>query len=643
MSKQLWISKQIRTCRKWSLSRKLRRWTSNCGKLWANTWLWEMSSISLSGVCIILIVAILLLYDQRPVPEFTYGITLNAVLSTLTTFSKSFLLVAISGAISQLKWRWFQSTEGRGINDIQLFDDASRGPWGSLVFLAMPSKWSLTSMGALLSIIALALEPFTQHLTTYPARDVVVSTPGVRPPTLYRAKSYLVGKEAIYEIGDVINRLTAPIWDTSDEAERFAAIQCSTGNCTWEDFESLAFCTSCQNRTNALEQSDTTLSWDGSTFQQVQDAIDERFYYDLSLHLPADLPCPDSHHPNITVTADFSKSQRGDYIYASCIKYERHLFGACSDGYTDFLPLRHLINEGGFHSNSSDFLKWQSRKIPLMSIYHVELKTEGHKGSGRILERQATSYDFIPCVKKYSFSISNGVPTVNTVGERYGSWYFHTTDLNENLRVWEVKPQWVDVEGRNGIILKENSTDPCTNLSSRDFSFDLSQDNAYCADDERNRISKNRGIQFSGKSLITYGQTYGDQQTVLLAQIVKNGGLTWAAPRMAAAASKYLRDKGAIPVEGHAYRSIIIVEIRWPWLALPVTTWLCGVMFLGLTILPLIYHGFKDQDVATFKTSSSLEGVSEMEKYSENLYTRIRRDSNDRQLRLMRTPPATQP
>ncbi|KAI1280170.1 hypothetical protein F5Y07DRAFT_356129 [Xylaria sp. FL0933] len=77
----------------------------------------------------------------------------------------------------------------------------------------MPSKWSLTSMGTLVSIIALALEPFTQQLTTYPARNMVVSTPGVKPPTLYRAKSYSHGKKSI-ESRDVANHFTAASWDT---------------------------------------------------------------------------------------------------------------------------------------------------------------------------------------------------------------------------------------------------------------------------------------------------------------------------------------------------------------------------------------------------------------------------------------------
>lgn len=52
-------------------------------------------------------------------------------------------------------------------------------------------------------------------------------------------------------------------------------------------------------------------------------------------------------------------------------------------------------------------------------------------------------------------------------------------------------------------------------------------------------------------------------------RIVDGGGLTLAIPQFADAASRLLRDKDAIPVEEKAYQSIVMVGLRWPWLALP--------------------------------------------------------------------------
>jgi cellulose synthase/poly-beta-1,6-N-acetylglucosamine synthase-like glycosyltransferase len=136
--------------------------------IWSNTWLWEILSIIFSSLCFVLTLVLLKVFDQKPLPQFAYGITLNAIISILTAFSKSALLVAVAGAISQLKWRWYQNTKGRSVLDTQLFDDASRGPWGSLILLVTPHSWSLVSMGALVTILALAFDPFAQQLITYP-------------------------------------------------------------------------------------------------------------------------------------------------------------------------------------------------------------------------------------------------------------------------------------------------------------------------------------------------------------------------------------------------------------------------------------------------------------------------------------------
>jgi len=41
------------------------------------------------------------------------------------------MMVAVAAGISQQKWNWF-SRRARVVKDLQVFDDASRGPWGSI-------------------------------------------------------------------------------------------------------------------------------------------------------------------------------------------------------------------------------------------------------------------------------------------------------------------------------------------------------------------------------------------------------------------------------------------------------------------------------------------------------------------------------
>ena len=54
------------------------------------------------------------------------------VLCLTSTVAKSALLVSMSGAISQLKWIYYQRFPVT-LFKIQTSDEASRGPWGALM------------------------------------------------------------------------------------------------------------------------------------------------------------------------------------------------------------------------------------------------------------------------------------------------------------------------------------------------------------------------------------------------------------------------------------------------------------------------------------------------------------------------------
>lgn len=73
-------------------------------------------------------VILLLRYDGHTIFDWR-GVTLNAVVSVLSTASKGFLLLSIGETISQWKWIMFSSMRHRLI-DFELVDRASRGPLG---------------------------------------------------------------------------------------------------------------------------------------------------------------------------------------------------------------------------------------------------------------------------------------------------------------------------------------------------------------------------------------------------------------------------------------------------------------------------------------------------------------------------------
>jgi hypothetical protein len=90
-------------------------------------------------------------YDQQPLPDWPHGITLNTAVAFISTLCRMAFLVPVVESLAQLKWNWFRSP--RPLHDFKVFDEATRGPLGSLKLVvrtraryALPSKLTLRSV-----------------------------------------------------------------------------------------------------------------------------------------------------------------------------------------------------------------------------------------------------------------------------------------------------------------------------------------------------------------------------------------------------------------------------------------------------------------------------------------------------------------
>jgi hypothetical protein len=146
-------------------------------------WTWEILSILFSMLCMAAIVGVLLVYHSRPAPSLPSGLTLNALISLLATFSKAAMLVSVASCISQLKWQWFRHP--RKLVDFHILDEASRGPWGSFGLLWATRRPSVVGLGALITIFATGVNPFIQQIITYPARSVETGTSSIGRAQMY--------------------------------------------------------------------------------------------------------------------------------------------------------------------------------------------------------------------------------------------------------------------------------------------------------------------------------------------------------------------------------------------------------------------------------------------------------------------------
>lgn len=134
-------------------------------------WRLEMFSSSMNLILFGLIIAIFCTMNNRPLDDWPLKISLNAVISILTTACSAAMMHSVSASISQLKWLHFK-TRPRRLFNLEAFDEASRGPYGSVKFL-LSVKWNLATIGALITLLRLGFAPFTQQVIDLHPREVV--------------------------------------------------------------------------------------------------------------------------------------------------------------------------------------------------------------------------------------------------------------------------------------------------------------------------------------------------------------------------------------------------------------------------------------------------------------------------------------
>ncbi|KAK8123262.1 hypothetical protein PG984_011932 [Apiospora sp. TS-2023a] len=193
----------------------------------------------------------LLANNGKPLPDWPFHISVNAVVSILSTVLKACAAFILAEGISDSKWKWFQSS--RSLHDLVVFDDASRGPWGCLQLLVAPrGMHPVASLGAALIILTLALDPFTQQLIRYYDCRLVNTKMNATLPrsTTYRVSTFVPEMPLLSFIDQCLY----------NPADIKTPVVCPSGNCTFDHpFSTLGFCATCQNMTSQLQFSNNTI------------------------------------------------------------------------------------------------------------------------------------------------------------------------------------------------------------------------------------------------------------------------------------------------------------------------------------------------------------------------------------------------
>ncbi|KAF2167532.1 hypothetical protein M409DRAFT_22339 [Zasmidium cellare ATCC 36951] len=229
-----------------------QQWRDAAEKNPFKLWWMEMLSIMVSLACLGANIAFLVALDNQEYKSWKIAkanITPNTVISIIATFTKASLLLPVAEVLSQLKWLYFQARIQR-LSDLQVFDDASRGPLGSLKLLWKVNRHSaVASMGAILTVLALALEPFTQQVIRYPTKQAPTTnvTALIGATQAFDPSAFAGSANGIVLKANEVQQLTAAIDSAIIRKAPDAMFTCPSGSCTWPGFSSLGLCNEYQN------------------------------------------------------------------------------------------------------------------------------------------------------------------------------------------------------------------------------------------------------------------------------------------------------------------------------------------------------------------------------------------------------------
>ncbi|KAL7627276.1 hypothetical protein AAE478_001465 [Parahypoxylon ruwenzoriense] len=198
-------------------------------------------------------VGILLRYDGKPAATWPSTVlTLNGLIAILATVCRAGFMLPVAASLSQARWIRFSGPGQRGyhrLDDFQLFDEASRGSWGSAQLLWRFKFAHIGCLGAALTILSLAFSAFSQQLLTIQI-NIVPSASQVGAVASSRWVDQVIGNSnswiplpatrlAIYD-GSMAPNIDLP------------QVTCSTGNCTWPTIPTVGVCGSCVDLTDEI-------------------------------------------------------------------------------------------------------------------------------------------------------------------------------------------------------------------------------------------------------------------------------------------------------------------------------------------------------------------------------------------------------
>ncbi|KAL4901469.1 hypothetical protein BDW74DRAFT_170176 [Aspergillus multicolor] len=560
----------------------LESWTS----LVLNTWLWEVLAMLFSFACLAAIVCILMIYSNNPRPNYSYGFTLNALISILATA-------------------------------------ASRGPLGSLLLVIQHKGQSLVSLGALITILTLMFDPFVQQILTYPTRQTVEDP----------ASSKAIADQAFYFFPDDIGPdFTATVNTGVWSHDLNPNVTCSSGNCMWDTFESEGMCSQCEDITSV-----TTLQCDPFSINNTIQTRDNMEIKDPD-NANCSLITPYTRHYG-PVLMKIGLQAQDDEVYLR-LKPPSHVVWK-----TFWFTAKEEILRPGYTDTYAG-LKNPQFVLAHADIGLASNETTGLAPLSDLAKtfrlNKVTQCALAFCTRTYDISVSNGTALYNESISKWGEWFPRPSSAGNESHPVCWKPTRSPSYNISSLTrISEGWVNTSEFVFCPDLDFDLLEAafegyrlNEYIA---RNLSAWEVGnpdsdLYIYGSPCVTRIISDG------LEAVVRDVALSFT--RAAFTASSYT-------VSGAAYAYEVYVSVNWIWLLLPAMLVALGILFLLLTIainrqqkldlwkssvLAVLFHGLGDWggSVADRKT----ETADQMEKTADTVRVRLKMVDDHRGLML---------
>ncbi|KAK8059968.1 hypothetical protein PG996_009898, partial [Apiospora saccharicola] len=231
----------------------------------SHSWWWaEIAAVVGSIAAMVALVVVLALSDGRALSLWTFFVQPNTVISILVMVSKTSMLLAVSACLSQLKWKHFLDGP-RPLSHLQAFDNASRGPLGSLFLMGNLRLGAvLAFFFALVTTASVAIDPTAQQILEFPSRTTRLEdvTSKMGTAQQYASKAF----DNKYPDADAqnlyirfFNGNTLPLQSSllnavfGQVAPPSYSCPPPATSCSWPDFSTLGVCRSFRNLTDVAK------------------------------------------------------------------------------------------------------------------------------------------------------------------------------------------------------------------------------------------------------------------------------------------------------------------------------------------------------------------------------------------------------